>query len=73
MIISNIALLVSSLPSLLAAPQICAGCPADSEVDQDIVTLVVAKLSLGECQKNNVKVQNFRTQVKDIRKQEIFL
>ena len=53
--------------------QICAGWPAEAEVDQDIVTFVVAKLSLDECQKNNVKVQNFRAQVKDIRKQEIFL
>ena len=58
-------LLLTSLPGLLAAPQVlCAGCASDTEVDQDIVTLVLTQLSLGECQKNNVKVQNFKTQVK---------
>jgi len=57
-------LLLTSLPGLLAAPQVlCAGCASDTEVDQDIVTLVLTQLSLGECQKNNVKVQNFKTQV----------
>ena len=64
MILVSFTLLLTSLPRLLAAPQICAGCPSATEVDQDIVTFVVAELSLGECQKNNVKVHNFKTQVK---------
>ena len=39
------------------------GAPEDAEVDQSIVDLAMTQLSYGDCQKNNVKVQNFKKQV----------
>jgi len=41
----------------------CVGCADDTEVDQDIVEFVMTELSYGDCQRSNVKVENFKTQV----------
>ena len=41
----------------------CLGCVDDSEVDQDIVEFVMTELSYGDCQRSNVKVENFQSQV----------
>ena len=41
----------------------CVGCPAKVEVDQIIVDFAMSQLSYGDCQKNNVQVDNFHKQV----------
>merc|ERR1712038_1834008 len=54
---------LASLPSLLALPQTCAGCPEQTEVDQEIVDFVMAELSYGDCARNSLAVTNFQSQV----------
>merc|ERR1711983_76447 len=60
-------LLLASLSGLLLAspaPQdVCLGCPQAVEVNQDIVDFVFSELSLGDCQKQAVGVENFQSQV----------
>merc|ERR1712045_170667 len=50
-------------PSLLALPQTCAGCPEQTEVDQEIVDFVMSELSYGDCVRNSLAVTNFQSQV----------
>ena len=45
------------------AAEVCAGCPQESEVNTDIVQFVTAQLNFGECQKSNMKIENFKSQV----------
>ena len=47
-----------------AAPETCAGCPEEADVDNSVVNFAVAQLSLGECNKANIRVENFKSQVK---------
>merc|ERR1712061_585553 len=54
---------LASLPSLLALPKTCAGCPEQTEVDQEIVDFVMAELSYGDCARNSLAVTNFQSQV----------
>merc|ERR1712020_128359 len=54
---------LASLPSLLALPQTCAGCPEQTEVDQEIVDFVMSELSYGDCARNSLAVTNFQSQV----------
>merc|ERR1712061_739427 len=61
LLVSLVAL--ASLPSLLALPQTCAGCPEQTEVDQEIVDFVMAELSYGDCTRNSLAVTNFQSQV----------
>ena len=60
-------LLLASMSGLLLAspaPQGgCVGCPEAAEVNQDIVDFVFSELSLGDCQKEAVRVDNFQSQV----------
>ena len=42
---------------------VCAGCPTATGVNQDIVNFAMTQLNWGECQKKNVKVENFQSQV----------
>ena len=60
-------MLLASLSGLLLAspaPQGgCVGCPEAAEVNQDIVDFVFSELSLGDCQKQAVRVENFQSQV----------
>ena len=53
--------LITLLPCLLA--ESCPGCPTDSEVNKEIVESVMTELSYGDCQRSNVKVENFKSQV----------
>ena len=58
-------LLIISLSSLLLGPadaEVCAGCVEDAEVNQDVVKFAMTQLSLGDCQKSNIKVENFKSQ-----------
>ena len=41
----------------------CVGCADESEVNQEIVEFVMTELSYGDCQRSNVKVENFKSQV----------
>ena len=55
---------VSGLLMASPAPQGgCAGCPEAVEVNQDIVDFVFSEPSLGDCQKEAVRVDNFQSQV----------
>merc|ERR1712126_71785 len=54
-------LLTLLLPFLLA--ESCPGCPTDSEVNNEILDLVMTELSYGDCQRSNVKVEKFKSQV----------
>merc|ERR1711971_1354102 len=60
-------MLLASLSGLLLAspaPQGgCVGCPEAAEVNQDIVDFVFSELSLGDCHKQAVRVENFQSQV----------
>merc|ERR1712061_201037 len=63
-------LLLASLPGLLlassappAVPGTCPGCPADTDVNEEIVNFVYSELSLGDCQKEAIRVENFQSQV----------
>jgi len=63
-------LLLASLPGLLlaspappAVPGSCPGCPADTDVNEEIVNFVYSELSLGDCQKEAIRVENFQSQV----------
>ena len=53
--------LLASLPGLLAVPMLL-GAPEAVEVDQTIVDFAMSQLSYGDCQKNNVQVENFKKQ-----------
>ena len=53
--------LLASLPGLLAVPMLL-GAPEAVEVDQTVVDFAVSQLSYGDCQKNNVQVENFKKQ-----------
>ena len=63
-------LLLASLPGLLlaspappAVPGSCPGCPADTDVNEEIVNFVYSELSFGDCQKEAIRVENFQSQV----------
>ena len=59
-------LLASASGLLLASPApqgACVGCPEAAEVNQDIVDFVFSELTLGDCQKQAVRVENFQSQV----------
>ena len=60
-------LLLASMSGLLLAspaPQGgCVGCPQAAEVNQEIVEFVFSELSLGDCQREAVRVDNFQSQV----------
>ena len=49
-----------------AAPEICAGCPVGSDVDQEIVDFAVSQIqgSDGKCSRAVVEVENFQSQVR---------
>ena len=53
--------LLASLPGLLAVPMLL-GAPEAVEVDQTVVDFAMSQLSYGDCQKNNVRVENFKKQ-----------
>ena len=52
-------------PIPIASPSspVCAGCPTATGVNQDIVNFAMTQLNWGECEKTNVNVENFQSQV----------
>ena len=46
-------------------PPACAGCLGASDVNQEIVNFAINQLMWGEFQKENVKVENFQSQVSE--------
>ena len=54
------------IPASPSSPPACAGCPVASDVDQEIVNFAITQLmQWGEFQKENVKVENFQSQVSE--------
>ena len=51
------------IPIASSSSPVCAGCPTATGVNQDIVNFAMTQLNWGECQKKNVKVENFQSQV----------
>ena len=54
-----------SIPVVEGVPEVCAGCPAQAEVNQEIVDFAVSQLqgSDGMCSRTDVEVENFQSQV----------
>ena len=53
------------LDSIPVVGTVCAGCPAQAEVNQQIMDLAVSQLqgSGGQCSRTDVDVENFQSQV----------
>ena len=62
-----------SLSPGAGAAEVCAGCPQESEVNTEIVNFVTAQLNFGECQKSNMKIENFKSQVRTIILHKVFI
>jgi len=52
-------------PTMGTVPEVCAGCPVQAEVNQQIVDFAVSQLqgSGGQCSRTDVQVENFQSQV----------
>ena len=58
-------MILDSIPVVGTVPEVCAGCPVQAEVNQQIVDFAVSQLqgSGGQCSRTDVQVDNFQSQV----------
>ena len=58
-------MILDSIPVVGTVPEICAGCPVQAEVNQQIVDFAVSQLqgSGGQCSRTDIQVENFQSQV----------